>query len=183
MEVSSLGSVWPLFLFLSEIMITRFLDIVVSRPELENGALLCGDCFQLLWYWWFLDAFFLSKLFFLLHFPAFLSIYSGCQQVLWKDGVWFWPLFHKNAKWDEQDVLPHSERKFYFSTNPEVVFFHAIKNSAMGVRYPEGFKLSQALWVCLLVENKIVSLWLTSWKVVWVSQVQFEMKTVGFDFG
>lgn len=67
-EVSSLGSVRPLFLCLSGIMITGFLDIKVSRTELENGALLWGDCIQLLWYWWFLDVFFLSKLFFLLHF-------------------------------------------------------------------------------------------------------------------
>lgn len=73
-------------------------------------------------------------------FSAFLSIYSGCQQALWKDGVWFWPLLHKTEKWDEQDMLPHSERKFYFSKNLEVVFFHAIKNTAMGVRYPEGLK-------------------------------------------
>jgi len=46
--------------------------------------------------------------------PFFLSIYSGSQQVWWKDVVHFWPLLHKKEKWDEQDTLLPFERKFYF---------------------------------------------------------------------
>lgn len=72
-EVSSLRSVRPFFLFLSGIMVVGLLDIRVSKLEQENEALLWAKCIQLLWHWWFLVVSFLSKFFFLLCFPTFLS--------------------------------------------------------------------------------------------------------------
>lgn len=166
-------------------MIMGLLDITLSRPEQENDALLWANCIHLLWHWWFLDVFFLSKLFFLLHYPAFLSehlfrlptsfverwlalLASASQK--WKVG---WAR-HASSFWEEDLLFKGTMRCFCF---------YAVTNAAIDVRVSCGIRVATGLSGCLIMENETVSLWLTYWKIVWASQVQFEMKTAGFDIG
>lgn len=121
-------------------MIMGLLDITLSRPEQENDALLWANCIHLLWHWWFLDVFFLSKLFFLLHYPAFLSehlfrlptsfverwlalLASASQK--WKVG---WAR-HASSFWEEDLLFKGTMRCFCF---------YAVTNAAIDVRISCG---------------------------------------------
>lgn len=72
---------------------------------------------------------------------------------------------------------------FTFQRNMRCFCFYAVTNAAIDVRISCGIRVATGLAGCLIMENEIVSLWLTYWKIVWASQVQFEMKTAVFDIG
>lgn len=162
-EVSSLRSVRPFFLFLSGIVVVGLLDIKVSRLEQENEALLWAKCIQLLWHWWFLVVSFLSKFFFLLCFPAFLSEQLFRQTTSF--GERLCALFTSvSQKWKVRWARHSSsfwDLSFIFQMEAWGQLSYGIKNVAMDIKISCGTRVATGLADCLILENKIVSLWLT----------------------
>lgn len=161
-EVSSLRSVRPSFLFLSGILVVGLLDIKVSRLEQEDEALLWAKCIQLLWTL-VISTCFLSQQVFLPFMLSCLSFWAVIQadKFCGKMMCTFDLCFTKMQSGMSKTLFFLLRGSFIFQTEAWGQLSYGIKNVAMDIKISCGIRVPTGLAGCFILKNKIVSLLLT----------------------